>query len=208
MRAILQYRTLMIVVPENVECQYCSNNVDRRGHHHLICSGTDCLYHSRHKLLVEAFDSVARVGSFNPVMNAKVTCLGTSGSGGVHHFRPADILIAGDNSSQVAVDVTVTDSDANEAARNKVLKHEESCVAAGYEFAPFAMDTRGLLDQAGVYLLQRIASAYGQNQGKSYSESISIIRKRISCALFKGIAQQLQRARSGLVLEEDIVEFL
>ena len=55
-----------------------------------------------------------------------------------------------------------------------------------------------MLDHAGVYLLQRIASGYAQRQHKSYSEAMCIVKRRISCALFNGIGQQLQRCNTNL----------
>ena len=135
------------------------------------------------------------------IVDAKgITCLGTKEMNGVTHLRPADILVVmeGDNKSQLAVDVTVVDGDVHDAAINKIRKHEVACIENGYEFAPFAIDTRGILDQAGVYLLQRIASGYAQRQRKSYSEAMCIVKRRMSCALFKGIGQQLQRCISNI----------
>ena len=201
-RAVLQYRLAMVVLPKEMPCSFCNRKmIDQRGYHHLVCSGENCLFHYRHKLVVEAFAGVARLAHSSAIVDAKgITCLGTKEMNGVTHLRPADILVVmeGDNKSQLAVDVTVVDGDVHDAAISKIRKHEVACIENGYEFAPFAIDTRGILDQAGVYLLQRIASGYAQRQRKSYSEAMCIVKRRMSCALFKGIGQQLQRCISNI----------
>ena len=58
--------------------------------------------------------------------------------------------------SQLAVDFIIVDGDVREAAIRKINKPETACTENGYVFSFFALETRGMLDQADVYLLQRI----------------------------------------------------
>ena len=187
---------MMVTSPINsptkdLPCSFCDRwAVDRRGYHHLVCSGKNCLFHYRHRLVVEAFANVARLAHSSAIVDAKgITCLGTKEVNRITHLRPADVLVImeGDNNSQLAVDVTIVNGDVSEAALGKIDKHEAACIKNEFEFSPFALDTRGMLDKTGVYLLQRIASGYAQRQRKSYSEAMSIVKRRISCALFNGI---------------------
>ena len=207
-RAALAFRLLIPLRPSEVPCpaDRCHSSMDPFGYHALSCGGIGSQRHSRHEILVRALCDFAQVAGFHPVMNAKVQCLGEA-STGVHYFRPADLLISGDNHQRSCVDVTIVSPlsmakishpDGKklghivvEAAAAKIRKHEAACALAGKGFIPFAADVCGLIDKVAFNLLNRLASSYAALQSKPYSYGLEICKRRLSFAIQLGIARQL-----------------
>ncbi len=161
----------------------------------------------RHERLADAVAILARDAGYAPRRNAPVQCLGEARDGSLHLYRPADILMAGDNHQSVCVDVTVVSPlnlstvfkpagkypgrAAAEAARGKIEKHEINCTAAAKDFVPFAADVCGYLDQDAVELLHRFAHRIGVRSGRGFKDAWRSCRRRISIAIQAGVALQL-----------------
>ena len=97
-----------LLIPQFVEdsvcCQKgCGATVDIFGYHALVCRGHLL---PRHNLVRDALFDLCLKAGFSPIKDARVTCLGYR-SGQLAAFRPADLLISGDDFNQDCVDVTV-----------------------------------------------------------------------------------------------------
>ena len=207
-RAALCFRLLIPFRSHSINCPHdkCSALLDPFGYHALSCGGVGSLRTARHEIMVRALTDLAQVSGFCPAMNTQVQCLGESTTGS-HYYRPADILINGDNHQRICVDITIvsplSDSKSTlrdgkdvgflvtKAAENKILKHSDACSSADLGFIPFALDVCGVIDLAALYLLSTFASAYSKNLSKSYVYALHICRRRISFALQTGISRQL-----------------
>ena len=76
-------------------------------------------------------------------------------------------------------------------ANLKNNKHLRPCADAGYDFLPFAVDVCGMVSQAAYQLLQLFARRGEAHLHRPYSELIATSRRRISCAVQLGVADQL-----------------
>jgi hypothetical protein len=141
-QAAMALRLLMPLFPCEKEClaQSCTRPMDIYGYHALACHGK--LMINRHNLLRDALYDLCSMARFHPVKDADVHCLGTRNNGTSATFRPADLLIAGDDFHQDCVDVTVRKS-SGLCGRNSNLSHykeyagpwlsDSSCGGSGEE---------------------------------------------------------------------------
>ena len=67
-------------------------------------------------------------------------------------------------------------------------------------------EAAGLTEIEAAELMKRLAYQYAEKQSKSYAESVSIVRRRISFAVQLGVARQIVSAKSH-VNDEDLFFF-
>jgi hypothetical protein len=190
---------------EGVPCcqNKCKYKMDRFSHHAGACLGHGLLRHNRVR---DALSGILELAGFRPVNDAAVTCLGSHDE----RLRPADILIAGDSTAGVCVDVTIVSPLSPQAARcqeavgamaakaesDKKVKHGEACCAAGFGFRAFAADVCGVLAPEAHGLLQRIIERLMHEFGYPRYKATAICYRRISMAIQIGVARQVVASRA------------
>ncbi len=185
----------------------CDQVMDSFGYHALACNFKCFGRYSRHELVADAINDLAASARFRPLRNAPVTCLGVSLSGDTYYFRPADVLLQGDEEGPHCVDCTVVSPltpskldkrqgkdlgrAAADAAEEKIKKHKEACTDASRMFTPFAVDVCGIMDQDASDLLQRFAGRIGQQTGRGFNDALNLCKRRLSFAIQLSVARQL-----------------
>jgi hypothetical protein len=180
--------------------------LDMFGYHSLSCLGVGNGLFARHDTVLTTLVDQAAACGLNPQKNAKVTCLGERSRFGRRFLRPADLLLD-DAGYKTCVDVTIVSplSQARSVtlcgrvlgacmlhqATLKMDKHLAACNDAGYEFLPFALDVCGLVSTDSYRLLQKFARRSEAQLRRPYSELIASNRRRVSCAIQIGVADQL-----------------
>jgi hypothetical protein len=208
-RVILMMRLLIPFFPNSYLCPHegCTHILDPFGYHFLSCGQKGNLMHQRHEIVARGLYDLARAAGFSPQLNAPVQCLGFNEYGDTTKYRPADVLIMGDEQPLACVDVTVvspltkaksTTAEGRQpgklvtnAAASKHKKYDELCTKHGKQFIPFACDVTGMIDSEACQLIKRIATKYADRQGKPYSWGLSICQGRISFAIQHAISRQL-----------------
>jgi len=205
-QASVAFRLLMPQFPRGHQCQCtrCTVEMDIYGYHALICRGKQRF--ERHQTVRDALYDLATLARFNPVKDAPVRCLGRSASGTTQAFRPADLLISGDDFAQDCVDVTVVcpfstvmtgggalviGKKVDEAEDNKFHKHQEACENASYGFKTFAIDVFGVVGSRSLGLLNRIRNAIVRATGQPSMKATAICYRKMSLAVQKGVARQV-----------------
>jgi hypothetical protein len=161
----------------------------------------------RHEMVARGLYDIAKAAGFSPQLNAPVQCLGLNEHGDTTKFKPADVLMMGDEQPLACVDVTVVSplSKAKSitaegrqpgklvanAATAKRKKHEPACTKDGKQFIPFACDVTGMIEPQANQLLERIATAYAERQGRPFAWGLAICQRRISFAIQHAISRQL-----------------
>jgi hypothetical protein len=175
--------------------------MDVYGYHALLCRGSTF---ARHQIVRNALFELAAMARFSPIKDAPVQCLGRSGHSGLTHmFRPADILLAGDDFPQDCVDVTVVcplssritadiviGKKVNISEADKYRKHQEACETASFGFKAFAIDVFGVVATRSLQLLYRIRNAMVRSAGYPPRMATAICHRRISLAVQMGVARQ------------------
>ena len=147
------------------EAQGCSLILDSFGYHALNCGGRGNLHKNRHDLVRDAIFDISLVAGFSPAKDGPVQCLGVSNTG-IHQYRPADLLIKGDDFTHTCVDVTVVNplsqpfprgyafgKAVNDAEISKINEHRQPCQLASYGFHPFAIDVFGSMGKESSILI-------------------------------------------------------
>jgi hypothetical protein len=178
-----------------------------------LWGGEGNLRKHRHDLVRDALFDLSRVAGFSPIKDGPVQCLGESNNG-IHLFRPADLLIRGDDFGHSCVDVTVVSpfsqpfprgyvfgKAAAVAELNKINKHRQPCLMASYGFHPFAVDVFGSMGAESMVFIKRLASAFALASSQLYSYCLSLCYRRVSFALQLGLARQLLAGQSTLADE-------
>jgi hypothetical protein len=190
---------------EGASCRQnkCKYKRDRFSHHSGACVGHGL---PRHNGVRDALSGILDLAGFRPVNDAAVTCLGAQDE----RLRPADILIAGDGTAGVCVDVTIVSPLSPQAPRaqeavgamaakaeaDKKVKHGEACRAAGFEFRAFAADVCGVLAPEAHGLLLRIIDRLMHEFGYPRYKAAAICYRRISIAIQIGVARQVLASRA------------
>jgi hypothetical protein len=210
-RAVISIRLLIPLFDKSYTCRAkgCKDCVmDKFGYHALSCRGAGNLCKARHDIVRDALYDIALQGNFNPVKDAPVQCMGldTSSLRGSHLFRPADLLIRGNDFDRDCVDVTVSSpiskdmclpehfivgASALQAEDAKCRKHLLPCEEKGYGFHPFALDIFGVIGPQSTDLLKRLCHSYQAAKGISKPLAFSICFRRISFSVQLGVARQL-----------------
>ena len=211
-RAAIASRLMMVQCRRNSICNHCGKTLDSLCLHAHSCLGKGNGLHKRHELVVQSLFACLHAAGRHSQINAPVQCLGENNG----RLRPADILTEGNMYERMCIDVTIVSSLTNnrahellggpviQAATRKKTKHMEACRLSGLDFLPFAMDTTGLIEHEGADLIKRLAYQYAEKQSKSYAESVSILRRRISFAVQLGTARQIISAKSQANAEDFI----
>ena len=201
-QAAISYRLLMPQFDNNSKCYQnrCKSNMDIYGYHAYCCSGH---LHPRHQLVQKALAHCMSKAGFFPETDAHVTCLGHR-NGQLTAFRPADILMAGDDFERDCVDVTVVSpikkrnpydlvvgKTAEDAELVKYNKHAIPCENAGFGFKAFAIDVFGVMAKKSYKLLQRIISKLIRDKGYPAYRATAIVLRRVSIAVQIGVARNL-----------------
>jgi hypothetical protein len=203
-------RLLMKQFGPGATCQQnrCGMRMDEYGYHALVCRGHML---PRHNLVRDALFDLLQKARFHPVKDAPVTCLGYR-RGQPTHFRPADLLIAGDDYERDCVDVTVVSplvsgnqpavvvgAKAERESRNKHAKHQVACEEAGFGFRAFAIDVFGVPSQESLKFLQRVSSKLVREADYPAYMASAIVCRRVSIAVQIGVARQLLASRAVIV---------
>jgi hypothetical protein len=202
-QAAAAYRLLIPQFPPDQRCQCtgCQTTMDVYGYHALSCRGGTF---ARHQIVRDALFDLALMARFSPVKDAPVKCLGGSGHSGLTHmYRPADILMAGDDFDQDCVDVTVVcplssritadieiGKKVNHSEAEKYRKHQEACENSFFGFKAFAIDVFGVVATQSLQLLYRIRNAMVRSAGYPPRKATAICHRRISLAVQMGVARQ------------------
>jgi hypothetical protein len=201
-QAAVSLRLLMPQFAPGSRCcqRSCEATMDVYGYHALVCRGHML---GRHNMVRDALYDLLVKARFDPVKDAPVTCLGMQ-SGRPTAFRPADILMAGDDFDRDCVDVTVVSplvtnnqpvvevgKKAQQAEDLKVRKHLAACEMAGLGFKTFALDVFGVMGRESKKLLERVCRRLEREIGCAKHTAWSICYRRIGIALQKGVAEQL-----------------
>ena len=191
--------------PGSMCCQRtCTAAMDIYGYHALVCRGHML---SRHNMVRDALFELMLKARFDPMKDAPVTCLGMQ-SGRPAAFRPADILMAGDDFDRDCVDVTVVSplvsnnqrevevgKAAQSAEDRKIAKHQAACEAAGYGFKAFAVDVFGVMGKESSRLLWRIRNRMVRETCCAEYKATAICVRRMSMSVQLGVARQVIASR-------------
>ncbi len=77
------------------------------------------------------------------------------------------------------------------AAHLTTNKYNLACIENGLVFLPFLVDVCGTLQSDTSHFVQRLADSIASRAGSALSLSVSFVRQRLSCALFRAVAMQL-----------------
>jgi hypothetical protein len=205
-QAAMSFRLLMPQFESGSMCcqKSCVAALDVFGYHALVCRGH---FLPRHNLVRDALFDLTLKARFAPQKDAPVTCLGFR-SGQAAAFRPADLLVAGDDFDQDCVDVTVVSplvtnnqpevvvgKKAEEAEKKKYQKHQEACENAGFGFKAFAMDVFGVLAEQSLKFLKRVCSKLMREADYPKYMASAICYRRISFSVQLGVARQFLACR-------------
>jgi hypothetical protein len=200
-QAAVSLRLLIPLFPDGATCssKKCGAPMDRFGYHGLVCKGAL----ARHNLVRDALYDLMNLAGFHPLKDAPVQCLGMKDSS-VRHFRPADLLVAGDNHAQDCIDITVVSpirsrmpaatnvwNAVENAEEEKYKKHSDPCEEANYGFKAFAASVFGVLAHRSDCLLFRVQVAMARFRGYSLPEAASICRNRISVAIQLAVVRHI-----------------
>jgi hypothetical protein len=181
----------------------CDSLMDPYGYHALVCRGH---MFGRHNTVRDALVNLMVKARFEPIKDAPVTCLGMQ-SGRFAAFRPADILMAGDDFDRDCVDVTVVSplssnqrmvqagKAAQQAEDRKVRKHLAACEATRLGFKAFALDVFGVMGKESRRLLDRVRKRMARETCCPLYKATAICDRRISIAVQIGVARQLIASR-------------
>jgi hypothetical protein len=209
-QAAVCYRLLMPQFGQGSKCRQhkCDADMDIYGYHALVCRGHLL---PRHNTVRDALYDLLLKARFSPEKEAPIRCFGYRSGGQSALFRPADILMAGDDFDQDCVDITIVSpittnnqavvvvgKTANEAEARKIAKHKGPCERAGFGFKVFATDVFGVLSKNSAVLLQRICSKLSREVGYAKYMAKAICIRKISFAVQLGVAQQLIACRGVL----------
>jgi hypothetical protein len=202
--------SLRLLIPQfevDAKCRQhkCTATMDIYGYHALVCRGHLTL---RHNTVRDALYDLLLKARFSPEKDAPVYCFGYRSGGRSAIYRPADILMAGDDFDRDCVDITVVSplvtsnqsrvvvgKAAEEAESRKVTKHRVPCEQAGFGFKPFAVDVFGVMSKSAYKFLQRVCSKLVREVGYSQHLAWSICVRKISFSVQLGVAQQLIACR-------------
>jgi hypothetical protein len=76
---------------------------------------------------------------------------------------------------------------------SSVDKQQVDFVRSGMESLPFSVDVCGIVDSTAWRFINRLAKGVSLYLGRPYSVAVSLLRRKITFALFLGTAKQLAR---------------
>jgi hypothetical protein len=205
--AAVSLRMLMPQFNLGAACQQksCGVPMDIYGYHAMLCNGHLL---GRHNLVRDALYDLMVKARFHPIKDAQVTCLGNRHEQ-LSNFRPADLLVAGDDFEKDCIDITVVSPivsnnqpaivvgvKAETAERLKYQKHQVACEQAGLGFQAFAIDVFGVPAKESLKILHRICSRLMREGGYPLHMATSICFRRVSFAVQLGVARLFVASRA------------
>ncbi|KAK9080544.1 hypothetical protein SSX86_000302 [Deinandra increscens subsp. villosa] len=201
-RAILKYRLMIPIFPNDEPCPVCRKAcLDSFGEHAVHCKELPGFKYRHDWVRDVLFDVLKRAG-ISAKNEAPVNFL-TDPLEGRSTLRPADVLVAGwAGGKHACVDLTgvsplvglrdtgfVAGQAAQKAEAGKVAKHERACLENQHVFIPFAFDTFGFLAPEAVDFLRRVQRVVHNNSASPKAHNF--VFSRIGFAIQKGLAAQL-----------------
>ncbi|KAK9048234.1 hypothetical protein SSX86_016863 [Deinandra increscens subsp. villosa] len=201
-RAILKYRLMIPIYPNDEPCPVCRKAcLDSFGEHAVHCKELPGFKYRHDWVRDVLFDVLKRAG-ISAKKEAPVNFL-TDPLEGRSTLRPADVLVAGwAGGKHACVDLTgvsplvglrdsgfVAGQAAQKAEAGKVAKHESACLENQHVFIPFAFDTFGFLAPEAVDFLRRVQRVVHSNS--TSPKAHNFVFSRIGFAIQKGLAAQL-----------------
>ena len=201
-RAILKYRLMIPMFPDDETCPVCRKAcLDQYGEHAVHCKELPGFKY-RHDFVRDALWDILRRAGISAKKEAPVNFL-TDPTDGRSTLRPADVLVFGwVGGKHACVDLTgvsplvgfrdtgfVTGQAMRKAESKKIEKHAKACEDNQHVFVPLAFDTFGALAPEAIRFLARVQrvvhSNYSTPQGQGF------VFSRFGFAIQKGVAAQL-----------------
>ncbi|KAJ0778965.1 putative exostosin [Helianthus annuus] len=174
-RAILKYRLMIPMYPEDETCPICRKAcMDKHGEHAVHCKELPGFKY-RHDWVRDVLWDILRRAGISAKKEAPVNFL-TGPMEGRSTLRPADILVFAGQA-------------ATKAESKKVDKHAKACAENQHVFVPFAFDTFGSLAPEAIQFLTRVQRVIHNNC--SASGGRGFVFGRLGFAIQKGVAAQL-----------------
>jgi hypothetical protein len=201
-RAILKYRLMIPLFPDDAPCPVCRKAcLDSFGEHAVHCRDLPGFKY-RHDFVRDVLFDILKRAGISAKKEAPVNFL-TDPRDGRSSLRPADILVFGwERGKHACVDLTgvsplvglreqgfIAGEAARKAEVSKVAKHEQACMENQHVFVPFAFDTFGGLAPEAVRFLQRVKRVVSSSC--LYPNAGKYVVTRLSFAIQKGLAAQL-----------------
>ncbi|KAJ0843610.1 putative exostosin [Helianthus annuus] len=201
-RAILKYRLMIPLFPDDDPCPVCRKCcLDSFGEHAVHCKELPGFKY-RHDLVRDVLYDVLKRAGISAKKEAPVNFL-TDPLEGRSTLRPADILVFGwEGGKHACVDLTgvsplvglrdhgfVAGQAITKAEAGKVAKHEKACIENQHVFVPFAFDTFGALAPDAVRFLKRVQQVVSSNT--AHVKGQNFVFSRVGFAIQKGVAAQL-----------------
>ena len=139
-------------------------------------------------------------------------------------LRPADVLVHGLEGQPVAVDfavahtlqsnINLADVQPGQVARHterrKTTERQALCLANGWTFTPFVMETIGSWGGKGRRLLQQLIDIWAVEHGATKKDAAVECRTRMALALVRGLARQMERGfpLHGVSMEDSCDDLL
>jgi hypothetical protein len=201
-RAILKYRLMIPMFPDDETCPVCRKAcLDQYGEHAVHCKELPGFKY-RHDFVRDALWDILRRAGISAKKEAPVNFL-TDPADGRSTLRPADVLVFGwVGGKHACVDLTgvsplvgfrdtgfVTGQAMRKAESKKIEKHAKACEDNQHVFVPLAFDTFGAVAPEAIRFLARVQrvvhSNYSTPQGQGF------VFSRFGFAIQKGVAAQL-----------------
>ncbi|KAM0014048.1 putative exostosin [Helianthus debilis subsp. tardiflorus] len=200
-RAILKYRLMIPLYPEDETCPICRKAcMDKYGEHAVHCKELPGFKY-RHDWVRDVLWDILRRAGISAKKEAPVNFL-TDPMEGRSTLRPADLLVFGwARGKHACVDLTgvsplvglkengfVAGQATRKAESKKVNKHAKACAENQHVFVPFAFETFGFLAPEAIQFLTRVQRVIHNN---SASGGRGFVFGRLGFAIQKGVAAQL-----------------
>ncbi|KAJ0717216.1 putative exostosin [Helianthus annuus] len=201
-RAILKYRLMIPMFPDDEQCPICRKAcLDQFGEHALHCKEL-AGFKYRHDWVRDVLGDILKRAGISVKKEAPVNFL-TDPREGRSTLRPADVLVFGwDAGKHACVDLTgvsplvglrdtgfVPGQAIAKAAAKKMDKHAKACEDNQHSFIPFSFDTFGSLAPEAIRFLERVQRVVHSNI--SSPRDRGFVFTRLGFAIQKGVAAQL-----------------
>ena len=175
-RAILKYRLMIPMYPEDETCPICRKTcMDKYGEHAIHCKELPGFKY-RHDWVRDVLWDILRRAGISAKKEAPVNFL-TDPVEGRSTLRPADLLVFGwERGKHACVDLTgvsplvglretgfVAGQASRKAESKKVDKHAKACADNQHVFIPLAFDTFGSLAPEAIRFLTRVQRVVHSN---------------------------------------------
>jgi hypothetical protein len=194
------------VLPEEVCCSLCTQNIDVYGDHAACCTKNADLIHNRVRNLI---DTISQEGGLSPVMEKKGILGDTPGR------RPGDVTIPlWSRGRGLAIDVAVTcpfaASNLSRASpcehygvAKKHANYDEGFKHSQFDFVALVFDSTGGINSEGLAILRQLFRFAAKREGLQLSVYCGRAWARLSRNLQSSVAQAILN-RMGNVGSNDV----